>query len=456
MRTNVRALAVMTAGAAILSACSHGATQQGQPPSAVEVAPATRGNIATYVVLDGQIVPQYDATVATAEAGTVAAVYVNEGDHVRQGQLLVKLDDSQLRAQLIQAQGLAAQAAATLSSQRIQDPITRTATAGAVTNAEQALTQAQNALRADIAAEANAKLVNDSNQELVKQGYVSQTSAESAKAQYVAAQQTTLSARNAVIAAQAALATAKRNTLQTQQQTQTIAAAQGSLENAQGQVKLLQTQIAQTNIVAPFDGVVTQRLLDPGAYAGPSSPAIRVSHIATVYLNFNVPDDDLAFVRKGVPATFTSSSVPGKTFSGTITEVNAIPTSGTLSYRGRITMPNPGELLRGGMLVAVSVMKAGHQNVVIVPRSAIEDGPDGESVFTVEPAPAMPGAPAGKGAPGMPPPQVAKQVPVRLGIETDTQAEVASPEIKPGTTVITTRPDGLRDKTPVAVAMGAR
>jgi RND family efflux transporter MFP subunit len=454
MGTNVRARVIMTAGVAMLSACSHGSAQQGPPPSAVEIAPATRGNIATYVVLDGQVAPQFDATLATAEAGSVAAVYVNEGDHVRKGQLLVKLDDSQLQAQLIQAKGSVAQAAATLSSQRIQDPITRTATTSAVTNAEQALTQAQNALRADIAAEANAKLVNDSNQQLVKQGYVSQTSAVQANATYVAAQQTTLSARNAVVAAQAALATARRNTLQTKQQTQTIAGAQGSLENAQGQVKLLEAQIAQTNIVAPFDGVVTQRLLDPGAYAGPSQPAIRVSHVGTVYLNVNVPDDDLAYVHRGAVASFTSSSLPGKTFSGPITEVNAIPTTGTLSYRARITMPNPGEVLRGGMLVAVSIKKAGDNNVVIVPRSAVQDGPDGESVFTVSPAPAPPAAAAGKGPAG-PPVMIAKKVPVRLGIETDTQAEVASPEIKAGTSVITTRPDNLQDKSPV-LAMGAR
>jgi multidrug efflux pump subunit AcrA (membrane-fusion protein) len=115
----------MTAGVAVLSACSHGSAQQGQPPAAVEIAPATRGNIATYVVLDGQVAPQFDATLATAEAGTVSAVYVNEGDHVRKGELLVKLDDSQLQAQLIQAKGLVAQAEATLSSQRIQDPTSR-------------------------------------------------------------------------------------------------------------------------------------------------------------------------------------------------------------------------------------------------------------------------------------------------------------------------------------------
>lgn len=455
MGTIVRVLVVLTLGAAALSACGRGGRPTGQPPLAVDVAAAQRGDIATYVVLDGQIAPKQDATVATAQSGTVAAVYVNEGDRVRAGQLLAKLDDSQLRAQLLQAQGQAVLAEASLNGQTLQDPITRQQVSGAVTNAEQMLTQAQNALRADVAAEQNAKLVNDSNQELLKQGYVSQTAAVQANAQYVAAQQTTLSAKNAVIAAQAALATAKRNTLQTQQQSQTIAGAKGTLQQAQGQVKLLQTQIAQTNITAPFAGVVTQRLLDPGAFAGPSAPVVRVSQVDTVYLNVNVPDDDLPYVRPGVKATFTSSSLPGKTFSGTVGEVNAIPTTGTLSYRARITMPNPGNVLRGGMLVAVSVTKAAHKNVLIVPESAVVQGmPQGPGVFTVVDAPA---AASGAGAPGAHgPAQIAQFVPVRVGIQTETQAEVVSPAIKPGTIVITTRPDNLQDKSSVAVAMGGR
>src|SRR5665213_3392154 len=52
---------------------------------------------------------------------------------------------------------------------------------------------------------------------------------------------------------------------------------QGPLTVAQAQVRLLETEIAQTSIVAPFDGVVTQRLLDPGAFASPNQPVVRVS-----------------------------------------------------------------------------------------------------------------------------------------------------------------------------------
>ncbi len=96
-------------------------------------------------------------------------------------------------------------------------------------------------------------------------------------------------------------------------QQQTIAQNRGALDAVRAQVRLLQTEIAQTSIVAPFDGVVTQRLLDPGAFASSNAPVVQVSQIDTVYVNVNVPDEDLAYVHTGTPVSFTTSSAPGRT-----------------------------------------------------------------------------------------------------------------------------------------------
>ncbi len=243
-------------------------------------------------------------------------------------------------------------------------------------------------------------------------------------------------------------------------QQQTIAANRGSLAAAQAQVRLLQTEIAQTSIVAPFNGVVTQRLLDPGAFASPNQPVVRVSQIDSVYVNVNVPDDDLAFVHRGTPVTFTTTSLAGKTYSASVMDVNATPTQGTLSYRARLRVANPNDLLRGGMLVAVNVRKEFHPGAIVVPRAAVFQTESGANVFTVTNLPPPPGAPAAGGGRRRPGPQKgppvklmqAKVVTVQLGLQTDTQAEVRSPEIKPGTTVITTRPDALRDQSTVAIA----
>jgi multidrug efflux pump subunit AcrA (membrane-fusion protein) len=455
-----RAIFIATASAIALAGCGKsGGGRGGAPPIAVNVAQAQRGDIATYLTLDGQIVPMQQSTLSTPQSGTLAAVYVTEGTRVTRAQLLAKIDDSTQRAQLVQAEGQVAQAQAALQGQTLQNPITSQTVNSAVTTAVQNLNAARNTLVSDQAAETNAKLVYTQNQMLIAQGYVSKTAAEQSRSTYVAAQQATASARAQVTAAQAALETARRNLGQTGIQTQTVAGAKGTLQSQQGQVKLLQTEIDQTRLVAPFDGVVTQRLLDPGAFAGPNAPILQVSQIDTVYVNVNVPDENLGYVRKGTAVSFTTSSAPGKTFHGTVYDVNATPTTGTLSYRARLMQPNPDNTLRGGMLVSVQVQKERHNKTIIVPRTAILETEAGASVFTVVDPPApeggAPAGAAGGGAPGgaaQPVIKQAKAVPVQLGLQTDTLAEIRSPDVPAGTTVITTRPDALQDKSIVAMS----
>ncbi|HTV72108.1 MAG TPA: hypothetical protein VME66_00150, partial [Candidatus Acidoferrales bacterium] len=129
--------------------------------------------------------------------------------------------------------------------------------------------------------------------------------------------------------------------------------------------------------------------------------------------------------------SFTTTSIPGRVFYGTISDVNATPTEGTLSYRGRVRYPNPAGLLRGGMLVSVTVRQEYHRNAVVVPRTAIFQTDAGDNVFIVKDGKAV-------------------QVPVRVGLQTDTQAEVSG--ITPGSAVITTRPDSLQNGGVVAVS----
>ncbi len=100
-------------------------------------------------------------------------------------------------------------------------------------------------------------------------------------------------------------------------------------------------------------------------------------------------------------------------------------------------MQNPGYVLRGGMLVTVTVTKARASDAVVVPRSAVAQTPSGNIVYIVTN-------------------NKAQLVPVRLGVQTDTLSQVISPQIQPGTMVITTRPDALKDGSDVAVSNGNR
>ena len=398
------------AAAVMLGGCGGHPQQRGPVALDVDVAQAQRRDIATYLNLDGQIAPLQDATLSFQQSGPISTIYVNQGDRVSKGELLAKIDDSTLRAQLAQVEAQIAQSQAQAQSSAQNVPITQANTAQAVASAKAAL--------------ANAKLTYDQDTQLFKQGYVSQSQLEQARSAYVAAQ--------------SQYETALSNKGTTGVQTSQAQAAQEAVHAAQAQANILRTEIGQTSLYSPFDGVVTARLMDPGAMASPGNAVLRVSQVDTVWINVNVPDEDLAYVRAGTPVTFTASQLGSRKFSGNVTTVNAVPTQGTLSYQARIRQANPDDSLRGGMLVSVTVQKERHNNAVVVPREAVAQTDQGANVFIVTKE------------------NKAEQVPVQLGVQTDTMSEVRSPRIQPGTTVITTRPDALQNGSPVAVVSGRR
>ena len=375
----------------------------------VDVANAKQQTIATFVTLDGQIAPLEQSTLSFQQAGPVTVMAVNVGDRVSAGQLLAQIDPSTLSAQLSAAQSTAEQAAASARGAQVGLPIAQQSNSSALSTAKAALD--------------NAKLQYDQNQSLFKQGYVSQQQLEVSRSAYVQAQ----SSYNSAVAGQG-------NDVVT---AQNVKASLAQAQAASAQAQVLRTQLGQTALYAPFSGVVTARMLDPGAMAGPGTPALSVSRVDSVWINVNVPDEDLSFVKAGSLVTFTSSSLPGKTFSGRLETVNAVPTAGTLSYLARMKYANPGAVLRGGMLVTVTIPKERHDDAIVVPRSAVAQDDSGSSVFVVGDD------------------NKAKQVPVKLGLQTDTVSEVISPDVKVGTKVITTRPDALQNDSPVAIGNGA-
>lgn len=404
------AVAGLLAASFVLGGCAKQTQQRGPVALDVEAAPAQRRDIATYLTLDGQVAPLQDSTLSFQQSGPVQTVYVHQGDRVTAGQLLAKIDDSTLRAQLAQVEAQIAQANSQAQSSAMNVPITQQQTSQAVQSAKAAL--------------ASAQLTYNQNAQLFKQGYVSQSALETSRAAYVAAQ--------------AQYQTAIANQGNTGVQGANAAAAREAVHAAQAQANVLRTQISQTSLYAPFNGVVTARLMDPGAMAQPGTPALRVDQIDTVWVNINVPDENLAYVHAGTPVTFTASQLGSRTFTGRVSTVNAVPTQGTLSYQAQIRQSNPDDSLRGGMLVSATIEKARHNNAIVVPRQAVAQTDQGSNVFIVGPD------------------NKAIEVPVNVGIQTDTLSEVQSTKIQPGTMVITTRPDALQNGSLVAVAGGRK
>jgi multidrug efflux pump subunit AcrA (membrane-fusion protein) len=398
-------LAAATAASAI-SGCGKKAAPAA-PPLVVDAAAATRQNLATFLTLDGQIAPLEQSTLAFQQSGTILKINVNIGDMVHKGELLATIDPRTIQASLDQARAQAAQYSAAAQGSVVGYPVQ-------VQNNEAAVQTAKASLE-------NAKLVYDQNKTLYKQGYVSETTLQQSQANYVQAQSTynnsVVGLRNNVVSAQ------------------NVKSQQAQAAAASAQADLLATQLSQTYLYSPYDAVVANRLVDPGAYASPSQPVLQVARVDKVWINVNVPDEDLPYVHPGITVTYQSTSLPGRTFTGPVQTVNLVPTSGTLSYLARLQVLNPGYVLRGGMLVTTTVTKARAANAIVVPRSAVAQTPNGNLVYVVAD-------------------NKAEAVPVRVGVQTDTLAQVISPKIQAGTMVVTTRPDALKDGSVVAVSNG--
>jgi RND family efflux transporter MFP subunit len=422
--------------ATIASGCAHGERPTGGPPPvSVITAKVSRGAISSMVSFDAEITPVYQTTLSTAEAGTVSDVDVTEGDFVRRGQLLASLDTTQLQATLEANEAAVRADEAQLMHSTVAAPIQAQQYSSAVATANQNLQSAMNSVRSARAAVAHDELTEQADRELLGQQYVSRETYEQARATATASRETLRSDLQEVTAQQASLRTAQTDTKQRLEDQATIAQNAADLDEARANVQLLQAQIAQSSIVAPFDGQITQRLLDPGAYAGASSGIFTIAQVSRVYVVANVPDTDLPAVARGKSVTFTTPSIPGRTFRGRIYDINTTPTTGTLSYRVRLLEPNPDFALRGGMFASVTVERTRHTGVLLVPRAAVVNGSGGPSVFVV--------------ADG-----TAKSVPVRVGLQTNSLTEVAGDGIAPGTIVVTAQPGDLQDGAAVAQSVG--
>lgn len=399
-------LASMSLAAFIsLAALSFSGCAKAQPTKTplglpVSTVAASRGDITATFTLTGTVAPRQQATLSCVVAGNVKQVYVSLGESVRAGELLVKIDDSTLQAQ-------AAQAIAHLDSVKANN-------VGGTSTAQANLDSAR-------VARDNAAANLRRNQDLFKQGYVSQSAldqaqnqAMSAEAAYRAAQ---VSAQNANLAVGSS------------------SSALSDIASAQAAVSAIETQIAQTNVTAPFDGVVTARNVDAGSLASPGTALVTVSQLDPAWINVGIPDDDLAYVHQGTPVDVTVDTIPGRVWPAHVNVVNGAASPGTLSFLTHIVVPNGDRVLRAGMVANVRFTQAVHRNVIVIPRVALYQTGSGYALYTVE---------NGK----------AKSLPVKVGLETQDKAEVSG--IQPGAQVITQRPDALQDGSVVSVVGAAQ
>ena len=142
-----------------------------------------------------------------------------------------------------------------------------------------------------------------------------------------------------------------------------------------------QTIKADVPLSAPFDGRVIMRNITRGEVVETEQKLFTVADLSDLWVVGNVPEKDVQFIRKDQKVDVMVSAYPHAIVPGTITYVGDVLDSATRTMRLRVTVLNPGRLLKPEMFATVRVYLSSSSEVLTVPLAAVQNGPTGKVVF---------------------------------------------------------------------------
>ncbi|HSP17675.1 MAG TPA: efflux RND transporter periplasmic adaptor subunit [Thermoanaerobaculia bacterium] len=308
---------------------------------------------ANIVVLSGRIEGD-DSTVAPKTSGRIAEVRVREGDSVNAGDVLARLDDSQIRARQEQARVAVAGAEARqtaseaqlavlqaqLGQSELQAGQSKVDAAGRVAQAEADLSAIEADLAQQQAAYRLAAFDRDAYAHLAESGSVSERQAREAAsnadrqaAAVTAAQRRVDAARGGLTIARAnltneAIRDAQSLTIQKQiaQQRAEIASTIASAQQAHAELTEAEANLRDLTVTAPFNGTVITRAAEPGEVVTAGTAIVTLLNLRQVYLRGYVPEGAIGKVRVGDAARVYLDSNPGRAFDAYVSRIDPAAT----------------------------------------------------------------------------------------------------------------------------------
>jgi multidrug efflux pump subunit AcrA (membrane-fusion protein) len=341
-----RIFLTILAASALLAGCGTEADNRQARPEVVQGLRLQKVQLQTVpdeLEAPGSVIAAATAQVAARTMGTVIVVAAKEGDTVKRGQLLAQLDERELAAHYN-----AALAAA------------QSADAG-VGQATKAVAAAQ--AQADVAQKTYDRYVYLKEQKSVSPQEFDE----------VAAKQQ---------AAQAALEQAKAGLRQ----------AQSGKEQAQSEVRAAESVASYARVVAPFDGRVVRRTVEPGSLVSPGTALFVVEDASRYQLEVTLPTESLGSVRKGSVARVQLDSLrertaPGggpymKSIAGKTAEVEAGADPSSHTVRARIDLPHEAGIQSGVFGRAFFVR--GEKKGLVVPKEGVVRRGQLQGIYTVD------------------------------------------------------------------------
>jgi RND family efflux transporter MFP subunit len=298
---------LLTAGVAALAGCNSSEPVHPAPAQGflARVVTSSQQQAPVTVQATGTIHAKETAVLSAQVMGRVQQVLVREGDSVRAGQALVVLDDAALNASAEQAEA-------------------------GVKAAENQLAAVQT--NADLAASTLARYKQLQQQKSVSPQELDEVTrrAEASSAQ--------------------------------------VDALRGQLGAAKAQATGARAMLGYTRITAPFAGVITARMADPGALASPGVPLLQIDSAGPLQLQATVAESAISVVHKGMKIPITIDAAPSLDPAGSVAEIVPAADPASRSFLLKIDLP-PSPQLRAGMY-ATAAIATGTREAIVVPRSA--------------------------------------------------------------------------------------
>ncbi len=328
-----------------------------QTPLKVRETTVQRGPIRSVVSTNGKVEPIQNFEAHAPISTTVKSLLVKEGDHVHKGQLLLELDDADIRSQAAKAQAQVKAAQASLS-----------ATKNSGTQ-EEVLT-----LKAQLSKAQTARDVAQRNLDALKR----------LQQQGAASEGEVLQAEQTLHSSQADL-----SLLQQKQEDRysapELASTEAQAAEAQAAYESAEDALRRSNVRAPFDGIVYSLPVKAGAFVPSGEFLLQEADLARVLVRAFVDEPDVGRLQVGQRVEITWDAIPGRTWTGM---VNTIPA--TVKPRGSrnvgettCLIDNEDLRLLPNINVGVTIVVAEHNNVLTLQRDALRMDDSKPYVFRI-------------------------------------------------------------------------
>ena len=365
-------IAVVIAAAAIGAVFAVKKLNAATPVETIQVqSPMTTSAAGEQVVLTatGYIVAAHKIEVASKVNGRVAWIGVDKGDKVQAGQVLVRLEDNEYRAQVMQQQGQLANLEAKLAEDEH----------GSRPQEIQKARADVNQAKADLA---DSKATLDRTSQLVSEGVLSKQALDDAKAKYdgdvskVASLQHTLDL--AVLGPR-------------QEEMDQI---KGQIEQARGGLAYAQDQLNNTVIKAPVTGTILDRNVEKGEFIttgfvgdkGAKGYIVTMADLKDLQVELDISQNDLAKLGARQKGTLTTDAYPDRKYQGYIEQVSPEADRAKATVQVKVQVEKPDGFLRPDMNATVvfynnapAQTAESSKRVIVIPTNALRNG----SVFVI-------------------------------------------------------------------------